>query len=228
MWGMTRIPVTRPHWGSRRTVPLPELPTLTTTEWEDIAKRLVVYAQYKVAKLRWRGQRGKDAVMPGGHTAESIAQDAILSVFAGTRACTAANGAELLRALMSIVDSIVSHEVNSAENRTMRREPLNRDGEGSDVWHPSASRNDDPLQSIANRDGVFHLRQDIRDRLDKDPEALRVFECLDANITQPSEIAVLMEVKVTDVNNAQKRLRRTVAAILQEPRKAHGQVRPIR
>ncbi len=41
-----------------------------------------------------------------------------------------------------------------------------------------------------------------------------IFECLNSGMTKPADIAIILEVTVKEVNNAQKRLKRKVDALL--------------
>ena len=49
-----------------------------------------------------------------------------------------------------------------------------------------------------------------------DELVVRLFECISAEITAPSEIAILLERDVKEINNAQKRLRRKVESALRK------------
>jgi hypothetical protein len=45
-----------------------------------------------------------------------------------------------------------------------------------------------------------------------------VFSCLEAEVTSPQEMAVLLDATVKDINNAQKRLRRKVEQVMKAQR----------
>jgi hypothetical protein len=63
-----------------------------------------------------------------------------------------------------------------------------------------------------------------------DPLAVSIFECLEADITKPSEMAELLDKEVTEINNAQKRLRNKVDKVRRKMREheGHEQHRTVR
>jgi hypothetical protein len=81
-----------------------------------------------------------------------------------------------------------------------------------------AGREPDPAVACAEEEAVERLRASIIQQISGDQLVEGLFACLAAGDTKPEDIAVLLDEKVRDVNNGQKRLRRTVEAILKNNR----------
>jgi DNA-directed RNA polymerase specialized sigma24 family protein len=187
-----------------------------------LLKRLTLHADRKLARLRWRGVQG--GAPPGGVRAEDIASDAITAVIAGTRTWDPKSQPDLLRYLRGVVDSMISKLVNSFDNRRTRRlGPPGGSGEASSA-HEAAGREPDPAELASSREAAEAFRAPIVEALKDDDVAYQVFECLEADITKPSDVAEYLGLSVAEVNNAQKRLRRKVDDAI-KPRKkgkSHG------
>lgn len=209
---------------------LAELPSLTTTQWEDLLKRLTLYADRKVRKLRWRGLRGgPNQLLPDGHGPDSIAAEAIVSVIEGSRSCSAKTPEDLLAVLQSVVDSKISHAVEYAENRVVRGEPAQRDDAPSDEWHPRTTQAQEPSQIVADREAAAKFRSQVIKILDDEPRLIELFECLEADVTGRRELAEYLGVTEDEITNMKKRLARALSPLKPEYRKApHAKARTIR
>lgn len=210
-----------------------DLPNLTTAEWEDLTKRLTVYAIFKTRKLRWRGMPGgNNQSMPGGHGPDSLASEAILSVLNDERqTCTATNRDELLEFLKGVVDSKVNHLVESAENRKTRALPSNdgHAGKALDGWHPATKARDGPAELVADPDAAKAFQEKAIKALAGEPKLTELFECLAAGFTGRKEIAEIMNVTEDDVTNLKKRLARKLEPLRVETKKVpHGRAGTIR
>lgn len=209
-----------------------DLPNLTGQEWEDLTKRLTVYAIYKTKKLRWRGlPGGENQSLPGGHGPDSLASEAILSVLNDERECTATTQGELLDFLKGVVDSKVNHLAESAENRKSRALPSEDGHKGGtpDGWHPRTKPQDAPVALVADPEAAKAFRDKALKALSGEPDLTELFECLAAGFTGRKEIAELMNVTEDDVTNLKKRLARKLEPLRIETRKAsHGRAGTIR
>jgi hypothetical protein len=211
---------------------LGNLPNLTDAEWEDLLKRLTLYAVNKTRKLRWRGLPGGDnQSMPGGHGPDSLASEAIVSVLNDERECTARTRDELLEFLMGVVDSKVNHLAESAENRKSRALPPEDGHKGGtpDGWHPRTKPQDSPAALVANPEHAKAFQDKALKALSGEPQLTELFECLAAGFDGRKEIAELMNVTEDDVTNLKKRLARKLEPLRIETRKAsHGRAGTIR
>lgn len=209
-----------------------DLPNLTDADWEDLLKRLMLYAVYKTRKLRWRGLPGGDnQSLPGGHGPDSLASEAIVSVLNGERACTATTKDELLDFLKGVVDSKVNHLAESAENKKSRALPSEDGHKGGtpDGWHPRTKPQDAPVALAADPEAAKAFREKALKALSGEPQLTELFECLAAGFAGRKEIAELMNVTEDDVTNLRKRLARKLEPLRIETRKAsHGRAGTIR
>ena len=121
--------------------------------------------------------------------------------------------------LRGVIDSKVSHLVQEIENRKSRRLAPPGSAEEGAAAHGAAGREPDPVGLVQNREAAEGFRSLVLKAIAGDDLAYRVFECLAAEYTRPSEMAELLDVPVADVNNAQKRLRRKVSELLKAQRK---------
>ena len=119
---------------------------------------------------------------------------------------------------------MVSKLVNSVDNRRTRRlGPPGTSDESSSAYE-AAGREPDPAELVSSREAAEKFRAPIVEALKDDELAYQVFECLEADITKPSDIAGYLGLSVVEVNNAQKRIRRKVEGAVkpQKKGKPHG------
>jgi hypothetical protein len=184
-----------------------EIPELSDAEWQDLLQRLTLYADGKLRKLWWRGETySKDASVPGGITADDLAASAIESFLDGSRTWDKNAEANLLRFLEGVIDSKVSHLVIRAENKRSRR--LNTSQQANQPAFHLEAKGGKPDQIVADRESLEKLKNILKYELEKDDMAMFVLECFEANITKPQEISELRGVDISEINNAQRRLRR--------------------
>ncbi len=190
---------------------MPEVPNFTDDQWAELLDRLTHHALGKYRKCGWnRHGRGKlEWAGPDGASPEDVAQEAVNLVLGGQRKYDSATQPDFAKYMRSVVDSLISHTAEKAVGRRTGRIPLRTDGETGEmveVEFPGAEP--DPVE-VCIADEVMELARDVvlRDAAD-DPLVQRLFECFEAGITKPAEVAECLEVDVREVNNAQKRFRR--------------------
>jgi len=189
------------------------IPTLTDEQWAEYVKRLTVYAARKFVRLGWRGRgRNFDRAGPGGVSPEDMASSAITSMIDGTRNYDPSSQPDFMRFLESIVDSQVSHLAKSATARKTRPIPLAAGtGEGGDAKEVEfPGRSPDPSEVCLNADLVAKAKAVVVADSGKDPDILKIFECLEAGIYKPSEMVEVLDMDIARINNTQKRLRRKI------------------
>lgn len=183
-----------------------DYPKLTDSEWEGILKRLSLYAQQRSFGLWWRGVRPDPA---------DIAATAICKVVEGTRTWDGGHQPDFVAFLMSVVDSEISPSVMGCDNRK-------RSGETADDIADSPSRTsrqaapDRRLVDSDNANEAEQFRSLVLREIGNDELVVSIFDCVNAGTTKPSEIAVLLDREVKDINNAQKRLRRKFETALRK------------
>jgi len=191
------------------------VPKLTEDEWEELTERLTLYAYGKLARLYWRGLplRAGGSV-PGGVVAEDLAAEAITDTIQGTRVWNPQDDSDFPAFLRSVVDSKVSHLAKSLENRLSRRSPAAQTDDDPPIEQLVRDPRGDPQTVHGNQEAADNFRAMIRAEILGDDLAEGILNCLEQQITKPSEMAVLLDVTVEEINNAQKRLRRKVEKMM--------------
>ena len=204
------------HLGDRE---LAGIPDYSDEQWTELLERLTLHADGKLRKLHWRGlsaKRGGTAL--GGICAEDLAADAITDWIDGKREWNPEAYPDVLSFLKGVVDSKVSHLVQGLENKMSQR--IVADETGKQPAEMSSCPRPGPEAIVAGQEELERLRAAMIAGVKEDKLAAAVFECLEADYTRPSEIAEILGVAVTDVNNAQKRLRRIADKVYAKKRKA--------
>jgi RNA polymerase sigma factor (sigma-70 family) len=199
---------------------LANIPQLSEEQWKELIERLTLHAARKLLRLHWRGilwSRG--GAVPGGVEPDDLASAAIVDVIDGMRSWDPEVHPDFLKFLRGVVDSKVSHLVREVENRKSRRLAPADSGEEGVAAHSVASRELDPAGFVQDREAADRFRARIVKALDGDEVASKVLECLNAEYTKPQEMAELLGLPVSEINNAQRRLRRTVSGLLMPERK---------
>lgn len=183
--------------------------------WEDTLPRLLHYADSKIRRLRWLGER--NGRPPRGAEAGDIVHQAIEKIFDGRRRWDPSTQPELLRYLMDLVDSEVSNLVNLAENRKTRRLVASRqsdEGEelpGDDFPDTRSGSEETALDQEAQRRGEDFVLG-FWDSLASEPDLQEVVDAIIADVAKPAEIAARLGVKVEEIYARKKRLRLRLAA----------------
>jgi len=194
-------------------------PPRNEDEWGDALARLTLHAHHKMAGLYWRGVRmvcgdkSTGIVEPADFAAEAI-KDAI----AGKRKWNPDK--DFLEFLKGVVDSKVNHLVTSVEGQKTRR--LLPPVEGKDPMESMQALDLDggnPQTIVAEKEVAERFRGLVLAEIKGDELVERLFECLDAEIEKPAEIADLLGVAVQEIYNAQKRLATKAEKALQKHRK---------
>jgi DNA-directed RNA polymerase specialized sigma24 family protein len=194
-----------------------DIPELTENEWHEFLERLTLHASWKFNRLGWRTRGRFDRVGPSGASPQDIALDAIVSIFEGKRQYNKNMYPDFYSFLKSIVDSKISHLYESIKNRKIQVEPmpqkLTDDGTYQDMEFESKAA--DPAQACINKDIVVKVKELLAEEFINDKIVNGILECLEAGITNRTDMAEMMGVKVKEIDNSQKRLRRAVDKKLQ-------------
>lgn len=192
-----------------------DIPDLSEDEWIELTERLTQYAACKLVRRTWRGVRVKAAsIVVKGSEAADIAADALVLVIEGKRAWNQEAYPDFLQFLKGVVDSKVSAMVRSPENRRSRQpapspatgEPMTPDDYAADVPTPD--------KFVEDAEWGEKFRAAVAKEVGEDSISLGLFECLDAGYTKRADIAATLGVSVEDIYNAQKRLKKRVATVI--------------
>ena len=164
---------------------MPDIPSFTDDQWKELSERLTLYADHKLMRLRWRGAKlSRGGTVPGGIEAGDLAAEAIVDWINGKRNWNREAVSDLWCFLRGIVDSKVNHLVESIENKITRRLDRSGDQPEESPARQVAANTLPPDKICADREEMDRLRAAITKELGPDPLALRVFECLEADITK--------------------------------------------
>jgi DNA-directed RNA polymerase specialized sigma24 family protein len=187
-----------------------EVPKLSPIEWEDLLERLALHASNKLAKLYWRGAYARHGgAPPGAVEAADLAAEAITDLLDGVRTWDKTKCPSFTAFLMGVVDSKVNHLAESLENRRTRRFEEHGSGNGREI----STEMENPAALVADEEYARLFHSALVTEIGDDPLALKLLECFEAGVTRPAEIAQLLGVDVSEINNAQKRLRRKAANV---------------
>ena len=191
---------------------------LQQANWEEIGQQLAGHAAFRAKNLAWR--TGDHWDLAEGLNPIDIAQEAIKRLFDGRRTWDPERVA-LLPFLKGVVDSLISHLVESSDNEL--QDTIPQGDEDDDLWDRSEFR------------APFNDSHDLRDSLavqprtpeeallesEAEPRISKLFEAVQGEADlekvvhaimdvghKPADIAEHLGVPVHEVNNRLKRLRR--------------------
>jgi DNA-directed RNA polymerase specialized sigma24 family protein len=194
---------------------LTTFPNLTDDEWNELTIRLTQYAEGRMARLYWRGLTPKrGGTVPGGVGSDDIATEAILSVIEGRRSWS--TEVEPFAFFCSVIDSLVSHLVESAENRKSRRMPDSEAGVAGSVELDGNAP--DPFRVIADEEEAVRFRELVLKAIQNDPLALEMFQCIEVGIIDPRDIADTTGHPIQEIYTAKKRFKRSVDTAIRKHR----------
>jgi DNA-directed RNA polymerase specialized sigma24 family protein len=186
-----------------------ELLALGDVELEALLKRLTVHAHYKMRHLTWRGVYvNKGDAVPGGYEACDFAHDAIAKMLDSRRPWNRDKYQTIEAALRATIDSDINHLADSADNARCRRLALEPSKDETAQAYTVPGTEPNPLTTVVDRDWQNRFHKAAMKELKDDPFLIKIFECLEAEITKPEEIAAMLDTTPEEVNNAKKRLRR--------------------
>ncbi len=188
--------------------------------WHLTIPRLRRYAREKASRLIWAGfRRGP---LPGGRLPEDVVSTAIEKVLSGARAWDPVREPDLDTFLESVVDSELSHLVESWEHRHVRPAaalPVPDDRPDHDPLADIPSPAAGPLDTAISREerarrheffDMFHAS------LADDAVLQRIVACIHDDVVKPGEIATRLGIPVTEVYNRRKQLQRRLTAYYAE------------
>lgn len=212
------------------------LPLLHGANWKFIQLKLMEYALFKIARLSWRTPDGS---LPRGLTAEDIVVQAIQKTFEGaTPEADASTGARrwnpqkqpnLLDFLKAVVDSDVSHLVNSEEHRVVKHyEPQDFERHAGAARLPgSDSAAHAERQMIQNEEERARTEEldwvsSIESAFEDDPEVLLILssyrrQAEEEDQVKPQQVAEDTGLPIETVRNGIKRMRRKLFALRKTP-----------
>lgn len=180
-------------------------------QWEEILERLTRHAHYKLLRLVWRGVPfSRGGAPPGGVEAGDLASKAIVDLLDGRRKWDPGVQPDLLTFLKGVVDSKVSHLVESVENVSTARLAEAQEGGGVRAIGQSSAATAAASELVIDQEALEQCRLRIWREIEGDDLAIQILDCYEAGLMKPAEMAEAIGVDVEEIYNAQKRLRRKV------------------
>ncbi|MFO0944047.1 MAG: hypothetical protein U0930_25205 [Pirellulales bacterium] len=189
-----------------------ELVALTDEEQETLLERLTHHALCKMRRLSWRGARVvRGGSVPKGYEPYDFALDAIQQLLDDTRSWNREVYPTLESVLRSFIDSKISGMVNLTENKLDRRLTPQTGSKGQSVAsYEIPDTESDPLRLLIDMERQQQFHDAAMKEFDGDSLLENLFMCFEDEITKPKDIASFLDMKVEDVNNGLKRLRRAL------------------
>lgn len=191
--------------------------------WHLTIPRLRRYARERADRLTWSGVR--HGPLPGGRLPEDVVHTAIEKVLTGTRAWNPSVQPDLDLFLESIVDSELSHLVESWEHRHVRPAAAlpaagdGPDGTGRDPIGEAPTPAAGPAEAAVRREEAVRqeaFAAEFIASVGDDPVLKRIVECIIADVVKPGEIAERLGIHVTEVYNRRKQLQRRLTDFYRE------------
>lgn len=195
---------------------------LEEANWEEVALRLTDHALRKIRRLRWR--TGSWQRIPGGAMAEDFANEAIALLLSGERDWDPSNCPDLLTWLRGVVDSLVSHLVESEEHHRSQQFPRSEGGQDLE----ELLRRADPAEAtavhlvpvqvdqethLAERQVAEQLIGALFEEISGDKELEAMLDSLMDGCEKPRDIAVRTGMDVARVYKLREKLDRAIKRI---------------
>ena len=185
---------------------LERIQSFTEAELERIILELTAYSTQVVGIRAWWVPR---RILPRGYDPGDLALEAISRVLTGRRAWDPEAQPDFLAYLKGVVDSLLSHLLDSEEQKRMAR-PTGEDEEGDDLL--TRFPDSDPLPDVALVDAETNrtVREGMLAAL-KDEEEELVFYGIEEG-KKPAEIAEDLQLSVDRVYQVKRNIQRRLAA----------------
>lgn len=210
---------------------------LEKAPWGQIIPELLKFALYKARQKLFED----NGLLEGAYRADiaaDVVMESIRKILDGTRSWDPDAKDDLTIHLKGIIKSEISHLDDDDESKATGRLPTKKTS-GSDTMeveellkranpmeeHAAEIMASPPLNPVEVLEDKERLERDnaamneILERVKGDSGLEDVVLCIMEGITKPSEIAEKLGVDVKDINNRQKRLRRTYKDLLENARK---------
>lgn len=173
---------------------------LQSADWEYITAGLLRYAQKKVQRLSW-SRSSKE--LPGGKEVQDLVYEAIARVLRGERCWDPEKHPNLFGYLCNVIDSLVSHLVESWENRNVG--PLPK------LWD---REEEPPRDGGASQERAQLFFDELVDEVGNDEELVQLIEQVLDGRTKASDIAETTGFDVQRVYRLKEKLKRRAENVL--------------
>lgn len=177
---------------------------------DEFMERLISFALRRKRAHYWRGVW--DGHLPGGNEAKDIACEAVDDVLLGRRTWDPEKKPDLLDFMRSVVNSKISHLVESAENEKDELALAATSKDGVDHFDTLPNKNAATaaiqLQEKEDEERNSELILSFYDFVADDKLLQGIVGCTIEGVTKRAEIAAALKVTEHEITNANKRLDR--------------------
>lgn len=213
------------------------LARMSDGEIEFLILRLGRYADRESKRLDWR--TGNSNELPGGETDDSIVSKAFERVLSGKRKWNPENDPDFAKYMMDVIDSLLSHLVNSKDN-TMFGPPPEEGSADESAWHGASPKHDRKYERSAdwmtqtaaspeeellqNEEKAANKRamELLQESINNDAELVKIVEAIKEGCDKNGEIAKQTGIDIRDVEKAKKRLNRKIAGVNEQMMNSKG------
>ncbi len=203
------------------------LARMSGREQESLILRLGRYAERESKRLKWRTGNSKE--LPNGDTDGSIVSKAFERVMSGERKWNPQTDPDLAKYLMDVIDSLLSHLVNSKDN-TMFRIPPEAGSADDAAWHGATHKHErkyeqsadwmtrttpSPEQELIVKENTAAAKRAmelLEESIKNDTELVAIVKAIREGCDKNGEIAKQTGIDIRDVEIAKKRLDRRIAS----------------
>lgn len=179
------------------------------------------YALSVSRRLYWRTGNAID--LPRGETVDSIVSKAFTKVLTGERRWDLIKMPDLKKYLMGVIDSLLNHLAEHKDNTTLRPLPRLEDGgdaplDAAQHTMPGQQPLRDPEAVLLQQETANHQAQVLQHLFDSaqdDPLVLQILEAMQAGHGKPGDIAGVLDLPVSEIYKALKRLDRKLIRVRQ-------------
>lgn len=204
------------------------LAQMSVKKLENLILRLGRYTKKESNRLDWRTDNSDE--LPGGETTDSIVSKAFERVLSGRRKWNPQTDPDLARYLMDVIDSLLSHLVESKDN-TMFRVPPDTGSRDEAAWHGATRKHErshersadwmtrttlSPEQELIEKENAAAAKRTMElfeESIKNDAELVAIVEAIREGYDKNGEIAEYTGIAIRDVENAKKRLDRKIASV---------------
>lgn len=187
-----------------------DIEAITDDQWGEYAEQLVLYLVTQFWKRGW-GSRQRGWAGPGGIGPEDVAQETIRCVIEGRRRYNPSAYEDFLDFLKHAGNSIMSHLARQGKGTkvfSLSGTPCEDDATTSHFEQAGTER--DPEEECMSSEGCNRIKTTVLTHFADDPLVIRLLECLEARITKRADLAEYLDVDPKEIDNARKRLHRTL------------------
>lgn len=186
-----------------------ELLNLDEDEKRKLYESLFCHARRKMNRLGWKGmfpQVGKKT--PAGYGPRDVVHDIVEKFLFGKRKWNKEKYATIEKCLLSAIDSQINHMMTSLKKKPVKRLAITRDDGKRIQAYELPGREPEPIIIVEDQESATEFHEAVKQIISEEEVFKQIYECIEADITEPSEISDITGIDVKDINNAKKRLRR--------------------